>query len=79
MELYCPGKGVKEQNKSNIQIHIVTSLYMYGKYAMESRVSDPDPEIENNIFISYTDCAQAYVVLLYASSVKNTVYMYSTL
>ena len=30
MELYCPGKGVKEQNKSNIQIHIITSMYMYG-------------------------------------------------
>ena len=34
MELYCPGKGVKEQNKSKKQIHITTSMYMYGKYAM---------------------------------------------
>ena len=30
MELHCPGKGVKEQTKSNIQIHIITSMYMYG-------------------------------------------------
>ena len=30
MELYCPGKEVKEQTKSNIQIHIITSMYMYG-------------------------------------------------
>ena len=34
MKLYCPGKGVKEHNK---QIHIITSMNMYGKYAMENR------------------------------------------
>ena len=27
-ESYCPGKGVKEQTKSNIQIHITTSMYI---------------------------------------------------
>ena len=30
MELYCSGNGVKEQTKSNIQILIITSMYMYG-------------------------------------------------
>ena len=48
MESYCSGKGVKKQNKSNIQILTITSM--------------STPMLSHSTPLIYTDISRAHIV-----------------